>query len=79
MILGFLLRNRYIFAVIGAVAALVSLYFFGYNNGVLKARGACEVEKVNAINNNINIREEQDRVITFDDAALADSMRRGSF
>lgn len=79
MILSFLLKNRYIVAGVGVIAALVGLYFFGYNNGVLKARGACEVEKINAINTNIGIREDQGRIISLDDAALADSMRRGVF
>lgn len=74
-----LLKSRYVIAAIGVIAVLAGLYFFGYNNGVLKARGACEVEKTNAINTNIEIRKKQDRVITLDDVALANSLRRGTF
>lgn len=78
-IIPFMLKYRYAIVGLVVLAFLLGIYMFGYSKGSAKERGICEMEKSNAIERNIDIREMQDRVVNLDDNALANSLRRGEF
>lgn len=74
----FLLKYwKYIGLVLAVLSALGALFYYGhtkYQKGFDKAQGECEAAKAKVINENVQIRRNQDRVVRHDDAALAGSM-----
>lgn len=61
------------------IALLMGAVMYGDSKGSKRERNICEWSKQEVINENIQIRNEQDGVIRPDDAALINSLRRGSF
>ena len=65
--------------VLAILSAIGGVYFKGYANGSEKQKNLCNVAKTEAINENLQIKEKQERVIRPSDATLIDSLRRETF
>lgn len=74
------IKNPYVIliAAVAVIGAFSGYTAWVYNKGVQSERMACNNEKEETINENIEIRKEQDAVVRPDDAAYVDILLRGA-
>lgn len=61
------------------IALVIGVFFYAYKLGRDKERALCELQKTIAIDENIEIRKKQDKILRPNDAAYIDSLQSGTF
>lgn len=82
-ILMFVVKNtRFIFPVLlGLIVVLMvyGVYQSGHASGYTQGKDECQQQKIEAINENLRIKEKSDNIIRADGIALINRLHRGTY